>query len=148
MTTTGGTDQEHWGRVKERLRAEVGDAVVNGAAVDLDGDAVGFDLQAFEAGQARRARMRLERGPLARDRSAVRRQLFAHHGQREAGAVAEAQHGLPDSAVLGPTPAFYRRARGRFRWQIILKGEGSRILLREAPLPRGWVVDVDPLHVL
>ena len=27
MTTTGGTDQEHWGRVKERLRAEVGDDI-------------------------------------------------------------------------------------------------------------------------
>ena len=27
MTTTGGTDQEHWGRVKERLRAEVGDTL-------------------------------------------------------------------------------------------------------------------------
>jgi primosomal protein N' (replication factor Y) len=58
------------------------------------------------------------------------------------------RRGLPDAAVLGPTPAFYRRARGRYRWQVLLKGEGSRLLLEALPPPRGWVVDVDPQHVL
>ncbi len=74
--------------------------------------------------------------------------------QREATVYARqlsqlrARLGLPDSAVVGPVPAFYRRARGRYRWQIMLKGEGSRQLLAEAPPPRGWVIDVDPQHVL
>ena len=38
MTTTGGTDQEHWGRVKERLRAEVGDDIFQSwfARMELD----------------------------------------------------------------------------------------------------------------
>ncbi|MSQ10662.1 MAG: primosomal protein N' [Dehalococcoidia bacterium] len=61
---------------------------------------------------------------------------------------ARAQHGLHDAAVLGPTPGFYRRARGRYRWQILLKGEGCRRLIDETPPPRGWVIDVDPLQVL
>ncbi len=53
--------------------------------------------------------------------------------------------GIADIGLIGPAPAFIHRLRGRFRWQLILRGiEPSRFLAGIA-LPRGWVVDVDPL---
>ena len=53
--------------------------------------------------------------------------------------------GIADIGLIGPAPAFIHRLRGRFRWQLILRGiEPSRFLAGIA-LPGGWVVDVDPL---
>jgi len=49
--------------------------------------------------------------------------------------------------VIGPAPAFVARARGRYRWQLILKGNNSTEVLRGIDLPRGWIVDVDPVGV-
>jgi primosomal protein N' (replication factor Y) (superfamily II helicase) len=40
------------------------------------------------------------------------------------------------------------RVRGRWRWNVILRGDEPSSLLREMPLPRGWTVDVDPISVL
>ena len=53
--------------------------------------------------------------------------------------------GYSDVEVLGPTPAYPARLRGRYRWQIILRGPQPRTLLDKVPLPQGWVVDVDPI---
>jgi len=80
-------------------------------------------------------------------------------GQRESGNLArvlEEQRqiwGLSDTEVLGPTPAFPSRVRGRYQWQIILRGPSPRALLDTISLPgvsdarrpgkRGWIIDVD-----
>jgi len=56
--------------------------------------------------------------------------------------------GLPNLDVLGPAPAFVPKLRGRWRWQIVLRGEEPAALVRELPLPRGWTVDVDPVSLL
>ena len=53
--------------------------------------------------------------------------------------------GIADLSLIGPAPAFIHRLRGRFRWQIILRGAEPSALLSELPLPRGWTVDIDPV---
>jgi primosomal protein N' (replication factor Y) len=56
--------------------------------------------------------------------------------------------GVPNIEVIGPFPAFFHRLRGRYRWQIIIKGEDPSRFLWDVPLPRGWVVDIDPMSLL
>ena len=56
--------------------------------------------------------------------------------------------GLAGPEVLGPTPAFIDRRRGRFRWQITLRGLDPLPLLREIDFSRGWSVDIDPVSLL
>jgi primosomal protein N' (replication factor Y) len=86
------------------------------------------------------------------------RLLFSHTGERFAQEQAEAmvrhltaerdQRGLPDLDVLGPGPAFVPRLRGRWRWQIIVRGHDPTELLAEISFPRGWTVDIDPVSLL
>lgn len=56
--------------------------------------------------------------------------------------------GIADVDLLGPAPAFHSRVRGRYRWQIVVAGDGLARLLREVELPLGWSVDVDPVSLL
>ena len=56
--------------------------------------------------------------------------------------------GVPNLDILGPAPAFVPRVRGRWRWNIILRGAEPAIVLRDLDLPRGWAVDIDPMSVL
>ncbi|NPV08009.1 MAG: primosomal protein N' [Anaerolineae bacterium] len=58
------------------------------------------------------------------------------------------REGLPNLEVIGPAPCFYSRLRGRYRWHVLLRGEGAQDLLRHEPPPPGWRVDVDPLDFL
>jgi len=53
--------------------------------------------------------------------------------------------GIADLSLIGPAPAFVHRLRGRFRWQIILRGSEPSALLSELPIPQGWAVDIDPV---
>ncbi|MBI4200242.1 MAG: primosomal protein N' [Chloroflexi bacterium] len=56
--------------------------------------------------------------------------------------------GLADVDVLGPAPACPARLRGRYRWQLLLRGHDPRLLLDKVRLPQGWVVDVDPVTLV
>lgn len=58
------------------------------------------------------------------------------------------EFGIPDLELMGPAPAFHARVRSRYRWQIVLAGDGLARLLREVEIPRGWSVDVDPVSLL
>ncbi|MFV9507171.1 MAG: replication restart helicase PriA [Oscillochloridaceae bacterium umkhey_bin13] len=57
-------------------------------------------------------------------------------------------------SLIGPAPAFMQRARGRWRWHLIIRAPADlpptalRILLDELGPLHGWMVDVDPMHVL
>lgn len=51
-------------------------------------------------------------------------------------------------SLIGPAPAFFHRQRNRFRWHILLRAENPAPLLEALQLPHGWVLDVDPVHVL
>ena len=83
------------------------------------------------------------------------RLLYAHTNQarcegealRLAGLLREQQAawGYSDVEVLGPTPAYPMRLRGRYRWHIVLRGAEPRALLDKVDAPRDWSVDVDPV---
>jgi primosomal protein N' (replication factor Y) len=73
--------------------------------------------------------------------------------QEEAGRLGqELQHQLSlaqdaQASLIGPVPAFYRKLRGDHRWQIILRASDPRRYIPET-LPKGWIVDVDPVSLL
>ena len=50
-------------------------------------------------------------------------------------------------AVLGPAPAYVARRAGRWRWNVVLRGDRPVELLDPAPGPP-WSVDVDPDSLL
>ena len=83
--------------------------------------------------------------------------LYEHHDRNSAQVEAMALAGalerviqmqrLPDTDLVGPAPAFLERLRGRYRWQIIVRGPDPLDALRALPpdaLSPGWAVDVDP----
>jgi len=53
--------------------------------------------------------------------------------------------GIAGLTVIGPAPAFVHRLRGRYRWQLVLRGRELSTFLSDVPLPRGWAVDIDPV---
>jgi len=53
--------------------------------------------------------------------------------------------GIPDLSLIGPAPAFIHRLRGRFRWQLILRGSELSAFLSQIAIPQGWTVDIDPV---
>jgi primosomal protein N' (replication factor Y) len=56
-----------------------------------------------------------------------------------------ASQGIDNLSLIGPAPAFIHRLRGRFRWQLILRGAEPATFLSPIPMPPGWVVDIDPV---
>ncbi len=50
-----------------------------------------------------------------------------------------------DASVVGPSPPWVGRLRGRWRWQLVLRGSDPSELLRDVPLPANWNIDVDPV---
>jgi primosomal protein N' (replication factor Y) len=56
-----------------------------------------------------------------------------------------ASRGIVDIKIIGPAPAFIARLRGRYRWQIILRGNNPERLFKDGNVPSGWAIDVDPV---
>ncbi|MEE9399758.1 MAG: primosomal protein N', partial [Dehalococcoidales bacterium] len=56
--------------------------------------------------------------------------------------------GIADLGIIGPAPAFIHRLRGRFRWQIILRGSELSAFLSPIPFPQGWTIDIDPVSLV
>jgi primosomal protein N' (replication factor Y) len=55
----------------------------------------------------------------------------------------------PRCEVIGPAPCFYTRLEGRYRWQIVLRGEDPTLLLRpHLSELKDWRVEVDPPSLL
>ena len=53
--------------------------------------------------------------------------------------------GIADLGLIGPAPAFIHKLRGRFRWQLILRGSELSAFLWQIPIPQGWTIDIDPV---
>ncbi|MGA8848809.1 MAG: primosomal protein N' [Dehalococcoidia bacterium] len=53
-----------------------------------------------------------------------------------------------DFSIIGPVPTFAFRVRGRYRWQLFLRGPDSTRMLSQLTLPRGWTIDVDPVGIV
>jgi primosomal protein N' (replication factor Y) len=56
--------------------------------------------------------------------------------------------GIGGLSFIGPAPAFIHRLRGRYRWQIIVRGLDPSSFLSQLELPRGWTVDIDPVGLV
>ncbi|MFQ6020244.1 MAG: primosomal protein N', partial [Dehalococcoidia bacterium] len=86
------------------------------------------------------------------------RLMFSHvsvrYAQEEAFRLARLlkwerdRRGAPNLDILGPAPAFIPRLRGRYRWQLLLRGDDPAALLRSLSPPQGWSIDVDPVSLL
>jgi primosomal protein N' (replication factor Y) len=57
-------------------------------------------------------------------------------------------HGLPNTTLIGPSPAFTQRVRGRYRYQIIIRSPDPLPLLSKLTLPQGWAIDIDPVTLI
>jgi len=74
----------------------------------------------------------------------------------EAGAIRAARtmaHKLrtdhPELIIQGPTPAFYERLHGNYRWQLLLKSKKRADLAAIAQtIPVGWQFDLDAANLL
>ena len=88
----------------------------------------------------------------------IARLIFHHTNERrcreEAERMAELlrrrkeERGYHDLSVVGPSPAFFRRVRGRYRWQIFVRGPRPQKLLWGVFFPEGWIIDMDPVNLL
>ncbi len=56
--------------------------------------------------------------------------------------------GIDNLNLIGPAPAFIHRLRGRFRWQLILRGTELSAFLSPIPFPQGWTIDIDPVSLV
>jgi primosomal protein N' (replication factor Y) len=56
--------------------------------------------------------------------------------------------GIGGITIIGPAPAFIQRLRGRYRWQLILRGSDLAAFLAPVPFPRGWTIDIDPIGII
>jgi primosomal protein N' (replication factor Y) len=56
--------------------------------------------------------------------------------------------GMIDFNIIGPVPTFAFRVRGKYRWQLFLRGPDSSRMLSRLTLPRGWTIDVDPIGMV
>ncbi len=56
--------------------------------------------------------------------------------------------GIADLSLIGPAPAFISRRRGKYRWQIIIRGSELSDFLLSIHIPQGWTVDIDPLGLI
>ena len=78
----------------------------------------------------------------------------AGRGKRQAEELAEllrqeaAESGLGATTILGPVPPYFSRVDGRYRWQIIVRSPEPRRLLSNVPIPRPWIIDIDPTSTL
>ncbi len=50
--------------------------------------------------------------------------------------------------IIGPSPAFFQKLRGKYRWQLIVLSPDPAALLAGVDFPPGWQVDIDPVDVL
>lgn len=83
------------------------------------------------------------------------RMVYAHTNSRrceeEAHRMAAAikrerdAQGLGSLSLIGPSPAYAARVRGRYRWQLVIRGTDPMAVVSRTPIPQSWTVDVDPV---
>ncbi|MCK4741214.1 MAG: hypothetical protein KAS80_02920, partial [Anaerolineales bacterium] len=49
--------------------------------------------------------------------------------------------------LIGPAPCFFKRIRGQYRWQIILRGSDPASVIPDE-FSKGWSINVDPINLL
>jgi len=71
--------------------------------------------------------------------------LQVAHALRKKLESARDSAGITGIGFIGPAPAFVPRRRGKYRWQVTVKGKDVVDFLSRADVPVGVAVDVDPL---
>jgi primosomal protein N' (replication factor Y) len=56
--------------------------------------------------------------------------------------------GIGGITLIGPAPAYIPRLRGRYRWQLLLRGSELSAFLSPVPFPQGWTIDIDPVSLV
>jgi len=56
--------------------------------------------------------------------------------------------GIGGIGIIGPAPAFIHRLRGRFRWQLIIRGQNLSAFLAPISFSSGWIIDIDPVGLI
>jgi len=113
--------------------------------------AAGHDYEAFYQAEIRHRR-ELGYPPFRR----LARLLYRHTSDEKARSEAERLAARISARLLssgdsgeliGPAPCFFRRVRGDFRWQIVVRAPDPTLHLPNE-LPRGWAIDIDPVSLL
>ena len=73
-----------------------------------------------------------------REAEKMKRMLIEESNARGTGGI----------GIIGPAPAFIHRLRGRFRWQLILRGQNLSAFLSPLSFPHGWAIDIDPIGLI
>jgi primosomal protein N' (replication factor Y) (superfamily II helicase) len=55
--------------------------------------------------------------------------------------------GLDDTDIVGPAPALLGRIKGKYRWQMVVRGPELHPLMRAIDAP-GWQIDIDPVSTV
>jgi len=58
------------------------------------------------------------------------------------------RRGAGEMKIIGPSPTFHIRLRGKYQMQIILLGYDSSTVLKDMTFPTGWILDVDPVGMV
>ena len=61
---------------------------------------------------------------------------------------AKAREDITNFNTIGPVPTFAVRARGRYSWQLFLRGSDPARILSRVALPQGWTIDIDPIGIV
>ncbi len=90
--------------------------------------------------------------PFTRLARLIYRHASSTSAEAEAKRVGEAirkriEHDGSGATLIGPVPCFYKRVRGEYRWQIVIRAPDPRPLI-PSELEAGWTVDVDPVSLL
>ncbi len=102
----------------------------------------------------REFRRRLGYPPFSRLARLVYSDANASRCRRQADALAEQlreavrRRRADHVRLIGPAPCFFKRLRGRWRWQIVVCAPDPRALLAHIVLPAGWRLDIDPVDIL
>lgn len=73
----------------------------------------------------------------------------AQNAQHESSAIQTLLNThFPTARMIGPTPAFFSRIRGRYRWQLLILTSQTRALLPMLDPIHRAIVDVDPVSLL
>jgi primosomal protein N' (replication factor Y) (superfamily II helicase) len=54
---------------------------------------------------------------------------------------------LEDTDIVGPAPALLGRIKGKYRWQMVVRGPDLHPLMHSIDAP-GWQIDIDPVSTL
>lgn len=74
----------------------------------------------------------------------------ASSAQKIADLIREKYPAETGTFILGPTPAFYERARDNYRWQVVVRAtrrEALAAIAKQIP-PSHWTAEIDPVSLI